>query len=124
MQRISLRHNMGSMSRPIKFRAWNGTEMTTDFVLRADGTTNRDTAHYDFCQYTGLKDKNGVEIYEGDIIEGEDRIVEVYWNEIGIWDCNWIKYTQKMPSTKGLPKYQWKYSEVIGNIYENPELLK
>lgn len=67
-------------------------------------------------QYTGLKDKNEVEIYEGDIIQwwnkvSKPRVVESTdggWNPF-IDDCQ----------TDGA----WHY-EIIGNIYENPELLK
>jgi len=67
----------------------------------------------DSYQYTGLKDSKGVEIYEGDVLEywpaREHRSV-IEWKDgaFGFGDC--------------LAGYQM--SEVIGNIYENPELLK
>jgi len=71
-------------------------------------------------QYTGLKDKNGKEIYEGDIIRHAKNIsFRVYWHRDGSWNLEEIG----IKSTDLLWKYA-EVSEIIGDIYENPELLK
>ncbi len=74
------------------------------------------TPHCKLMQYTGLKDKNGREIYEGDILKDLDgNKEEVIWDE----GCVFIKHqdgTSDFISVRN-------YFEIIGNIYENPELL-
>lgn len=69
-------------------------------------------------QFTGLKDKNGVDIYEGDILKHSKypgKLYLVYWAE-GTGFYPFI-------NTLGA-KYATKSIEVIGNIHQNPELLK
>jgi len=105
------------MAREIKFRAWDKEEkqftaMSLEgiFAFYDEGNGDR----LELMQYTGLKDKNGKEIYEGDIISrigcGLSKVVE--WRE-----------TKKYAGFNIGNEYKYGI-EVIGNIYSNPELLK
>jgi uncharacterized phage protein (TIGR01671 family) len=76
----------------------------------------------DVMQYTGVKDKNGKEIYEGDIIKWKDHIFIVkYFEKIGAFGFAFI-------ADDGVEDFYdlsiSDLSEVIGNIHENPELLE
>lgn len=111
------------MNRVIKFRAWNPQgDMLAPFEM-GDGTTNEKLIYqekFPLMQYTGLHDKNGKEIYEGDVVqydflpEGGDQRAEVVYEGRSFCLKNggnsYLPYPERM--------------EVIGNIYENPELLQ
>ena len=71
--------------------------------------------HFSLMQSTGLKDKNGKEIYEGDIISGGQNY-EVFW------DNGLAGFLARSSHTQGRELND--SFEIIGNIYENPELLK
>jgi hypothetical protein len=117
------------MNREIKFRAWDGAQWSyftigqtwTDFMFSVyhDHCSNGKT----FYQHTGLKDKNGKEIYEGDILEAfeEDRYKVFFNTSMASFDVEWAGGD----CDSLVPKSGWNNLEyeVIGNIYQNPDLL-
>jgi len=109
--------------RDIKFRVWNKTaEVMIKDVLDLDcGTAEV------LMQYTGLKDKNGVEIYEGDVItyqeEPQKMQAKVVWKNGGFVFV-YEDGTENITSESWYAPMDVEITEVIGNIYENPELLK
>lgn len=98
------------------------------YVGREDG--DRWEIHFDnlnFMQSTGLKDKNGVEIYEGDLVQngrGEIGYVTYLLQETGFVVV--LKNTDyRLGHRNTGESYDMAYwHEIIGNIYENPELLE
>ncbi|RLA39225.1 MAG: hypothetical protein DRR06_19485 [Gammaproteobacteria bacterium] len=128
------------MSRDIKFKAWDAErgEMFTsskwvEFLVNKDGAIraqnyNRkgNVQQLPVMQYTGLKDKDGIEIYEGDIIQTKaDGKVAIEWSKraakFGIHVLRDYTYSrEKKPKLRAIPHS----CTVIGNIYQNPKLLK
>lgn len=75
-------------------------------------------------QYTGIKDKNGTEIYESDILRQDDRL----YPNLKVWkviykDASFILQDIKQSHHTTLNSSPWT-GEVIGNIYQNPEILE
>lgn len=119
--------------RELKFRVWDEElgdylegEEAADFVMKLDGShcvemscgwynKGKDWA---IEQYTGLKDKNDKEIYEGDIVSYRENNYQIKWSEVSF---------AYIASSKN--QYYWlspsksSVFEVTGNIHENPELL-
>ena len=88
---------------------------------------------YKVRQYTGLKDKNGTEIYDGDYIRYSMRTINgsiythvcrVFQHESGTWRIEGYHEDNHSYETKGTVYAAHLICEVIGNIYENPELAK
>lgn len=104
------------MNRKIKFRVWSKHNHTMDY----DTGHKVDKDLFEIMQFTGLKDKNGVEIYEGDVYHQGDK--NILYKVIFRGDC-FVGNQIGNKSLAGL-KYFIKDIAVIGNIYENPELLK
>jgi len=82
--------------------------------------------NFEWMQFTGLKDKNGKEIYEADVVRHFDEISgSVQWSGYGMGKNRWIPaYTDGKRVLVRDADNVCEYVEIIGNIYENPELLK
>ena len=123
--------------REIKFKVWNGKVMSESFgigdleaeVIWAgdpdetiviylpilDDSIDIRDPRLIFREYTSLKDKNNKEIYKGDIVRNSfKKVFEVVWSapSFGLWDGRPGTFQTFFPP----------YLEIIGNIYENPEL--
>ena len=124
----------GYYMRDIKFRVWDNErnamfnsksvdidffegkiEITSD-TIRYDEVYTDEIKDFELMQYVGCKDKNNKEIYEGDIVKIKEYIGQIIYSK-GVFFID----------VKGdfyLPIYNVsEFMEVIGNIYENPELL-
>lgn len=123
-----------------KFRVWLKEEkrMTDvhemsfidgEVYLISDVTGFYAYEEFKLMQSTGLEDKNGREIYEGDIVKFSDCDDDAYVTPV-VWDKNYacfgVSFSGKYPiSFDYLEEFytELKDIEVVGNIYENPELL-
>jgi len=106
--------------REIKFRAWNKKTKLMRYDIFDVRLGNDED--YEIMQFTGLKDKNGKEIYEGDIIRYEKKHYLIKWGKKNKAFIGKIKGDKEEYILSEADKPD--ELEVIGNIYENPELLR
>lgn len=105
--RIMMRSHEHKVTFSGKLFSNNGLDVTDDYIL---------------MQYTGLKDKNGKEIYEGDIVKIK------YYDALGTVEFRngsfWI-FEKTKPYVEENPQWSIQCAQYVeGNIYENPELIK
>ena len=110
----------------LKFRAWDDKTKTMSAPFTLFSPDIHIYRGWKLMQYTGLKDKNGMEVYEGDIIQTKD------WHTDENGRCVLSEANSYMKKT--IVEYTTKHPfigftfhdkcEIIGNIYENPELIK
>lgn len=120
------------MKREIKFRAWNKLKgVMFDPMPIVDFKVYEINA-VELMQYTGLKDKNGVEIYEGDFVKHNNNTYVVEWRDnMGMCFLDAKRYDGGRDLVYNKDNWRdwlWvynvrKYIEVIGNIYQNTELI-
>lgn len=121
--------------REIKFRAWNKVEGFMDTAWLIDWEhglvchRSHNQSKLEDCelmQYTGLKDKNGKEIYEGDILSFEDD--KFVWKVTYDMDCFVASGGKHNQNEELMNFYDWQKERldlvIIGNIYEHPNLLE
>lgn len=121
--------------REFKFRAWSDETKMMYHSHRPNGTNNpmwsydsvfrANNPKTHIMQYTGLHDKNGKEIYDGDIA----KYMQYKTPIVIIWDCKFAAFDFYHVGDEGArhilsPRIASESIEVIGNTYENPELLE
>ena len=132
--------------REIKFRAWvshikDMIQITNQLSFHHPENTahvpyytpKNTLADAELMQYTGLKDKTGVEIYEGDIVYSDgmqgkicisaEQTLEIFWGD-GCWLGKEVISKFRIGTKEDLRQNKMSRFEIIGNIHESPELLK
>jgi len=127
--------------RELKFRAFDEAAgymvapASIEYLVAQNMATFPEDYYHDnyvFMQYTGLKDKHGVEIYEGDIVDDQfncGQLHVIFWNEkTGGFSTRSVKYDAMsesyFESSLSISTETTTKGEVIGNIHANPELME
>lgn len=139
--------------RTIKLRMWNGfskryhydvenvftclsQQNVNDKTMETRGFTHEYNHFAEgsfFEQFTGLEDKKGIDIYEGDILQGDNSILYKVFFDKGAFMASTEKYfigddgidcKERFAKPNYLGDFELKSIKIIGNIHENPELLK
>lgn len=121
-------HNTDTMMIPDKFEFYDGEIGWIDAGREAGPKSGNDgdPGQFEIMQYTGLHDKNGREIYEGDIVRtGDDNVgdPEPMIGKVIMQDGSWLIENEKKREAIDLFS-EITSREVIGNIFENQELLE
>jgi hypothetical protein len=121
-----------------RFRAWDKVfkemvqvnalvldEQVVKVTYKNGNVAKEDMKEYELMQSTGLKDKNGKEIFEGDIVDYKGRKAVVKWH--GSYASFIYRFVDELNErvSEWHPLFLAYYHfEIVGNIYENPELLE
>lgn len=120
--------------REIKFRAWDAHKrMWTEYRIHDGvvyfldkstgvwvGKYDKRYKEFDLMQYTGLKDMKGKEIYEGDIVIHHSKMCKIIFN---VEEARFVLRDDEFELEIPFTNNNNKRMEIVGNIYENPELL-
>jgi len=113
-----------NVNRKIKFRTWNTIQEFMDEVgtLDLEAWNDEDVrpSNIRLMQYTGLLDKNGKEIYEGDILRKPTPGYEYQKNGNQYKVIKWTENARSIGFNTSATMSGW---EIIGNVHQNPELL-
>jgi len=127
---------MGENMREIKFRGYSTSlkkwlfgfvrKMPNFEIYFIDGEISNTVRKESIGQYTGLKDKNGKEVFEGDVViawsQGQKEICEVKWGQGRVGFFLYRSPNVVWHLSGGGFDYTFEMIEIIGNKYKNPEL--